>query len=190
MSGNLALGIKPGDFFVTTGGHEIGTLIQFFERIDKEDIPPKYLDLATEFEHAGLVSQVGPDGVMLLEEGGNGQVEVPYHYQNALIMWSTGVIVPKPENRPKIVATARTLKGHKYGWLTYGALTLHHYHVNVPGLKTYINDSREDICSQAVDYAWDQSDEHIFTDNRWPGDVKPSDLAYRLLERGAKPIWP
>lgn len=191
---NIPEHVEIGDFFVTTGGPRIGPIISFFEQIDKEDIPGKYLTAATQFQHAGLVSEIRPatDGddkiVMLLEEGGNGMVETPYHYQNAMILWSTGVLVPS--NRQAVVARARQLKGHKYGWLTYAALTAHHYHINVPGLKGYIASSSDEICSQSVDDAWEYGGNHIFDDGRWPGDVKPSDLAYRLLEAGAKPLWP
>jgi hypothetical protein len=193
---NIPEGILPADFYVVTGGKHIGPVISFFQQLDKQDIPEEYLVRATQFQHAGLVAEVfpgkGDDGstlVTVLEEGGDGMVEVPYHADEAaMIMFSTGILVP--ENRKEIVAKAREQKGHGYGWITYLALILHHYHIYLPGGKWVVEHSRTQICSQSVDYAWDKAGDHIFDDGRWPGDVKPSDLAYRLLAAGARPILP
>lgn len=177
-----------------TGGQHTGPLIAFFEQIDREDIPKGYIERASQFQHAGLVSEVtkptgnGPPIVTLLEEGGKGMIETAYHYQQSMIMWSTDVL--NPINRGMIIGKARSLKGHKYGWLTYAALTAHHYRINVPGLQKYISSTGDEICSQSVDYSWAFGGNHIFDDGRWPGDVKPSDLAYKLLSKGAKPLWP
>jgi hypothetical protein len=192
--GNIPSDVQPGDFYVVPGGLHTGPLIAFFEQLDKEDIPDEFLQQATQFQHAGLVGSVRYEPghrdpiITVLEEEGNGMVEVEYHYWDSTIMWSTGAL--HPVNRDLIVINAKTLEGRGYGWMTYGALTLHHNHINLPGLKKIIELSRTQICSQSVDWAWDVAGNHIFTDKRWPGDVKPSDLAYVLLAAGAFPIYP
>lgn len=185
---NIPKDVQIGDFFVVSGGIHSGPLIEFFEQIDKQDIPDEFLEKATLFQHAGLISDIGKDNVMVLEEEGRGMVEVPYHYEDAIIMFSTWAL--HPANRFEIIQHARSLKGHRYGWLTYAALTAHHYHIWVPGLKRFIDWSGDEICSQSVDDSWTKAGNHIFDDGRWPGDVKPSDLAYKLLSLGAQPIYP
>lgn len=184
---NIPSGVQPGDFYVVPGGHDVGALIGLLEQLDREQIPPAWIDRCTMFQHAGLVASISPV-LTVLEEEGPGMVEVRYHYDTSPILWSTGIL--KPLNREKIVANARSLKGFGYGWATYAYLTAHHYHLPIPGLKNYVATHRTEICSQAVDYAWDLAGDHIFTDKRIPGDVKPSDLAYRLLVEGAHPMWP
>ena len=185
---NIPKDVQIGDFYVVSGGIHTGPLIEFFEQIDKQDIPDEFVMKASLFQHAGLISDIGPYNIMVLEEEGKGMVEQPYHYEDAIIMFSTDAL--HPVNRMKIIQRARSLKGHRYGWLTYAALTAHHWHIWVPGLKQYINWSGDEICSQSVDDSWTWAGNKVFDDERWHGDVKPSDLAYLLLSLGVQPIYP
>lgn len=181
---NVPPGVTPGDFFCVQGGPATGPLIEFLERRDGDS------GLASLFQHAGIVTAVGrgADGmqVTIMEARSRGAVEVPYHYRQHLILWSTGTLAPA--HRDQIVAAARGFQGVGYGWLDYLALTAHHYHLPAPGLKSYIGSTRRLICSQLVDKAWELGGDHIYDDGRWPGYVKPADLAAVLLAKGAKPL--
>jgi hypothetical protein len=93
-------------------------------------------------------------------------------------VWSSGRFELTFEQRAGIVAWCREHPAVDYGWLDYGALTLHRLGMNDPGLKRYIASSGSMICSQYVDAAYNHGgDVHLFTDGRWEGYVTPEMLA-------------
>jgi len=69
-----------------------------------------------------------------------------------------------------------------YSWLDYQAIALHHLHIPAPWLKSYIESSGHQICSQLVDWCADQAGWHLFQDQRWEGYVPPCDL-WRLYRQ-------
>jgi hypothetical protein len=187
---NIPKAVRAGDFFCVQGSSSSGRWIKGAEIID--DASPD----AAEFQHAGIVTKVtwptaGVPNVTILEAEGDGAIETAYHYDGAHIIWSTGAIVPSAVQRPNIVAGALTLKGAKYGYLDYAALGLHHYHVDIPGLRAYIGWSKRLICSQLVDRAYELGDYHLFVKPpRWNGYVKPSDLSQLLINLGVTALGP
>jgi hypothetical protein len=80
------------------------------------------------------------------------------------------------EFRDEVAAAALALKGIPYSWLDYQAIALHHLHVPTPHLKSYIESTGHQICSQLADYAALKGGWHLFDDGRWPGYVPPCDL--------------
>jgi hypothetical protein len=77
-------------------------------------------------------------------------------------------------------AAALKYVGVGYGWLDYGAITLHELHIDVPGLRSFIESMHTMICSQLVDRAALDAGKHLFDDGGWPGYIKPSDLGQLL----------
>lgn len=63
-----------------------------------------------------------------------------------------------------------------YSALDYLALALHRFHIPAPGLRTYIESSGHQICSQLADYCAAKGGWHLFDDGRWPGYVTPAAL--------------
>ena len=100
-------------------------------------------------------------------------------YNPKSLFWSTGIIKPTAEERVSIVATAKKCIGVDYSFLDYFALAAHRFHIWAPYLKRYIGTTKHMICSQAVDYCYNQAGIQLFT-GVWPGYVTPGDL-YQLL---------
>lgn len=96
-------------------------------------------------------------------------------------LWSSGAIQLSTVQRQVIVSNCIGLLGTPYSWLDYAALALHHLHINAPGVRRRIRDSHHLICSQLVDYVYQQAGVMLFTDKRWNGYVMPTDLA-ELIE--------
>lgn len=186
---NIPKTVAVADFFCVQGSSKSGRWIRGAEVIDGANPD------AEEFQHCGMVTKItwpisGPPIVTILEAEGGGAVEVPYHYNGAHIVWSTAIIRLKQSQRSDIAAKAKTLKGAKYGYLDYLALTLHHFKINLPGLRAYIKWSKRLICSQLVDRAYNLGGYELFTDHRWDGDVEPFQMAQLLLDLGATALGP
>jgi hypothetical protein len=98
-------------------------------------------------------------------------------------LWSSGLIALTGVQRAGIVAWALAHQDTRYGFLDYGALVLHALRIPAPGLREYIDSTHTMICSQFVDSAYEANGEHLFDDGRWPGYVKPGDLAKLLQSR-------
>jgi hypothetical protein len=126
-----------------------------------------------DFEHAYVVTEVDADGTVWIVEAMPGGA---HHVRQ----WHTvnRHLVCPDEYRAGVVATALRQAERKvpYSDLDYGALALHRFHVPAPGLRTYIESSGHQICSQLADYCAAKSGWHLFDDGRWPGYVTPGAL--------------
>lgn len=80
-------------------------------------------------------------------------------------------------------------KGVPYSFLTYLALSLHHWHVPFPRLKKIVGSKKHMICSQLADEVLRRVGHHVFTDGRWEQNVTPGALYYatdpRVIKSGS-----
>jgi hypothetical protein len=133
------------------------------------------------FDHAVICTRVRRDGtVYIVEAMPRGARENVWHYDDHDHLWSTGLV----KTSAKAGKAALAYVGAPYSWLDYAALSAHALHLWVPGLKRYIRSAKHLLCSQLVDRAERDAGVHLFTDRRWPGFVRPSDLAELILEVG------
>lgn len=87
----------------------------------------------------------------------------------------------------RVFTDARGGRGIGYSFLSYPALAAVQWHVPIPHLKAYIGHSGRLICSQLVDRGLHLVGFRVFDDGRWPLDVTPGDLYYRLDPRVIQP---
>lgn len=161
---------QPGDFVVIQTGSIVTIPIEIGELLSGGGF--------SQFNHAAICSRIRADGtVMIVEAEPQGAVEVPWHYDGCEHLWSTGRV----PTSPAAGAAALGLLGVSYGWLDYAAIALHAWHIPFPGLRGFIAHGHTLICSQLVDAAELLAGVHLFHDGRWPGYVRPSDLADLIL---------
>lgn len=160
--------VRPGDFGLVriTGAVGFGIrLAQFLNGDGFED-----------YEHALLY--LGHGQILEAEPGGARIVDVS-EYDGRTVLWSHWPLTDA--QRAGIVATGRTLVGTPYSFLDYASLALLHFHVRPRFVVDYVRDSGHQICSQLIDFCYMKNGVHLFTDDRFPGDVTPGDLRTRLF---------
>jgi hypothetical protein len=169
--------VKIGDFCVVPISGYVGWLISVGEWANGSGFH--------DYDHAEIY--VGnPEGFVPLKYGYTlgaypggarlvGLTSEPVKVQNSL--WSSGYFELTDGSRTEIVEKGLSLIGVPYSSLDYFALAAHHLHLPVPFIKSYIASTKHLICSQLVDYVYEQCGIHLFKDNRWPGYVTPADLA-------------
>lgn len=90
--------------------------------------------------------------------------------------------------RDRVDAAGRALAGTPYSFLDYLSIALLHYGIRPAWLLRHVETSRHMICSQLVDTAYAAAGVHLFTDDRFPGDVTPGDLdRYRQAHLEGRP---
>jgi hypothetical protein len=115
---------------------------------------------------AGLIVEAEPGGARI----GNAD-------EYSAIHWCYGIAkLATPDQLQAVADAARKYAGVPYSFLDYAELAAHRLHIPVPGLKTFIGDSKHLICSQLCDQAEQDAGIHLFKDGRWPGFVTPADL--------------
>lgn len=131
-----------------------------------------------DWEHAFVYL---PNGLIIEAEPG-GAVIRPLHY--GTVYWCTGIykLLPPTTNTTEISHVAESLRGTPYSFLDYAYLAAHRFRLPVPGLKHEIATDGHMICSQLADEFCLRLGAHVFTDNRWPGDVTPASLYNRDLQ--------
>lgn len=195
---------EPGDFAAVRTGGDIGLAIRIGQWLNGGGF--------RDYEHALVcvgppltVGSIIPDpmqGAMSGIQGRTvkeGEVWIPvleaqpggsrvrYRRVEDTDLWSTGIIDITPEQRSKVPSLVSGFTGITYSSLVYFALALHRLHVNTSALQNYINEHRQDICSQLVDQFELALGVHLFVDPpRWPGDVDPEDLANLLISERYK----
>jgi len=139
------------------------------------------------FDHAVICSRVLRDGtVYIVEAMRGGARENVWHYDDHDHLWSTGLV----KTSTKAGNAALAYIDRPYNWLDYAAIAAHASHLSVPGLRRYVASTEHLIGSQLVDQAELDADIHLFDDGRWPGYVRPSDLADLILKVGDLPRAP
>lgn len=179
--------IRPGDFaVVNTGTKYVTAGIRLAEyAADLADFHPD--KRVSDWDHAVMCTRIGVQGTVYIAEAQpGGAVEVPWHYDARPHLWSSGIIdMPEAAGAQAIRYTQPGFWGKAgvpYSAADYLAIAAHSLHVPVPGLQEFIKTSGHMICSQLCDRAANQAGKHLFTDDRWDGFVKPSDLGLLLVQ--------
>lgn len=183
--------IKPGMFGLAVIGGNVGKLIKLGQRVvDGKDY---------NFTHAFLV--VDENRVIEAEPGGAVFAPVSKYESRDDVLFSDLPIqlaVKEAEAswakvgysfamddaagayeailRRRISLFGQECEGVPYSYLDYFALALERFNVHIKAVQNRV--AREDrmICSQLVDWAYDQVGIHLFNDGRLPQDVTPGDL--------------
>ena len=170
---------EPGDFCCVPVSGAVGFGIQAGQWLDGDKFQP--------YDHTevyvGQPDREGPFGYTVSTyPNGHGRRRLPcLPAQVPGSLWSSGLYDLTDVQRAAVVSWAGVHEDTGYSFADYGALFLRMMHVPAPGLGGYIRSTGHMICSQFVDAAWEAAGVHLFDDKRWPGYVKPGDLA-RLLQ--------
>lgn len=175
----------PGDFCCVPISGRVGWGIQLGQWLDGDKWQP--------YDHAeifvGQADQAGPYGYTVSaypdngKDGRTGRRPLPCPpAQLPGSLWSSGIITLTDAERSAITGWAMEHQGVGYSFLDYAALTAHGAHLDLPWLQSFIASSKRMICSQFVDADYATAGVHLFQDGRWPGFVKPADLAQLLQE--------
>lgn len=156
---------RPGDIGLTQIAGWTGRAVRLGQWLNGDGL--------ADFEHAYVVTDPDAAGRTMIVEAmpGGAQHVRQWHTVNRFL------ICPD-EYRAGVVATALRQAERKvpYSALDYAALALHRFHVPAPGLRTYIESSGHQICSQLADYCAAKGGWHLFKDGRWSGFVTPGAL--------------
>jgi cell wall-associated NlpC family hydrolase len=175
VQGNPLTIANPGDIGVTSISGDVGKLISIGEWLngDKDD----------KYDHAFIY--IGNGQVVEAEPGKQGAWigNVSNYMDGRPLAFSTGKLDVDPVVSQKVVSESIKLVGTPYSFLDYFSIAAHRFHLPIPGLKKYISSHHHMICSQLVDYVYQQAGYQLFTDGRWNGYVTPADIAVRI---GAK----
>jgi hypothetical protein len=133
------------------------------------------------YQHAVLC--VG-DGELIQAEPGGATIVPVSSYDGTNIIWSTWPDeILTPEVRDSVARHGRMLKGVGYSGLDYGAIALHRFGINAPGLREFIASTGHFMCSALVDWGITQglkekslTVKNVFNDGRWEGYVTPLGL--------------
>ena len=162
---------RPGDFAVVDTGRRASRRVRLARALSRGGF--------TMFDHAVICSRVRRDGtVYIVEAMPSGARENVWHYDDHDHLWSTGVV----KTSTKAGKAALAYVGAPHSWLDYAAVSAHAWHVLVPGLKHYVASAKHLICGQLVDRAERDAGVHLFADRRWPGYVRPADLAELIFK--------
>jgi hypothetical protein len=169
---------QPGDFAVINTVNETADIVQLLEMLGGGGF--------SEWNHAVVCVRVDPDGMVWIAEAEpGGAVDVPWHYNGVPYRWSTGIIPASPAVADAAVKYCCPgpwgSHGVPYSFLDYAAIAAHAWHVPAPGLRAYISATGHQICSQLVDRCFQDAGLHLYSDNRWNGFVRPSDLGDLLV---------
>lgn len=172
--------VLPGDFCAVPVGGPVGPLISFASWLDNLG---QHDDDLQKYEHAeiyvGDPSGQYPNGLTCSAYPDRQGIKVldcpPEQLPGAI--WSSGVIPLTDAQRAGIVGWCYDHANVTYSALDYFALTLHRFGLSTTWLRNRIGSSKQYICSQFVDAAYLANGIHLFDDGRWPGYVKPVDLA-------------
>jgi hypothetical protein len=170
---------RPGDFACVPVSGPVGVAITIGQYLDGDRF--QFYD-HTEV-YVGQPDADGPHGYTVSTyPAGPGRRALPCAATELPgSLWSSGLIPLTPAQRSGICAWALAHQDTRYSFADYGALFLHMLHVPAPGLEHFIRSTGHQICSQFVDAGYAANGVHLFSDDRWPGYVKPGDLS-RLLQ--------
>jgi hypothetical protein len=161
---------RPGDFAVVDTGERTSRLIRLGKVLSRGGF--------TMFDHAVICSRVRRDGtVYIVEATPGGAKENVWHYDDHDHLWSTGLV----KTSAKAGKAALAYVGTPFTWRDYVAMAAHAWHLWVPGHRHYVASTRHLMSSQLIDRAEFDAGVHLFADRRWPGYVRPSDLAELIL---------
>lgn len=162
------IAVLPGDFGLV--GHN--SLASPFIRLAQL----LYGD-ASEYSHAFIVTDGLLGDIIEAQAGGIQSANLSKYPADRLIFSHFKL---STRERKLIVNTALGLVGTPYGFSDYVALALHHW--GFDWMDKRVKTNKRMICSQMVDYCYQQAGVHLFNDNRLPGYVPPGDLVSTILQ--------
>lgn len=171
---------NPGDFFVVSIPGFIGWLIRLGQWLAGGGW--------SDYQHAGIY--VG-DGLVVEAEPGGARLARLEEYDGHAISWSTAAIRLTDAQRTSITGAAYRLARDvvPYSALDYFAIAAHRFRLPVPFLRRYIASTHHMICSQLVDWCWQQGGVNLFP-GRWDGYVMPADLGSLITDLIGKRLAP
>jgi hypothetical protein len=142
-----------------------------------------------QWEHAfvslggGLIAQAQPGGAVVAELS-----------SHPVVYWCERIGYHLTPDLQAVASAARRYTqpgpwgphGVPYSFLDYDALALHHLGIPAPFLQSYIKSTMHQICSQLCSQSVDDTGSHLFSDDRWAGDVMPADIYNRDI--GLPPV--
>lgn len=164
----------PGDFGLVSIPGAAGWLVRIGQWLNGDGFTTyehAFLVLAKPNERNGLLIEAEPGGARCAPWPGN--------YANQDVTYSSWELTSA--QRLAIYDAARRLEGTPYSWLDYLSLALVRLRIRPHWLQRYVANTGHMICSQLVDYCYQQAGVQLFDDGRLPGDVTPGDLA-RVLK--------
>lgn len=172
--------LLPGDFGLVRTHGDVSRLIGAAEFLDElaQGRGWTRASRSSLYRHAFLVERVEGTTVHAIEARPSGAGKATYRLDDPTIKWSAGHFQLTDAQRQAIVAWAVEHIGDRYSYRAYLRQAAVRLHVPfAPALLArQIEQDREELCSQYVDCGWQAGNAHLFTDNRAPYDVAPSDL--------------
>jgi hypothetical protein len=169
---------QPGDFGLTKIPGAAGKLIDLGETLNGDGF--------STWSHAFIVVSCPPDTVQIVEaEPGGARWVADSKYAD--VVYSSWDLTD--DQRQKIVAAAYGAIGRPYSAADYFAIAAHRLHLPLPGLRSYVQASGHQICSQLVDWCYQQAGVQLFNDGRWNGYVTPQGLNH-VRTGGCGPACP
>lgn len=159
---------NPGDIGLVKIPGAGGKLIRALQYLNGDG----YRDL----EHAFVM--ISGDTLIEAMPGGARSKPLTWYEPWDKILW----LKCPDEYRSAVATAARRYLDVPYSFADYASIAAHRLHIPAPHLRRYIADSGHMICSQLADQAAMDGGWHLFSDQRWPGDVTPGDLT-ELAER-------
>lgn len=159
---------RPGDIGLTQISGGGGAAIRLGQWLNGDGF--------ADYEHAFVVTDVNPDGLVRIAEAMPGGAQhVANRHDPARTRW---LICPE-RHREAVAGAAFGFANRRvpYSVADYVAIAAHRFHLPAQHLiKRYVQSSGHLICSQLADRAAEQGGWHLFDDGRWDGDVTPGDL--------------
>lgn len=168
---------QPGDIGLTSITGPVGKLIKVGQWLNGDGFGP--------YQHAFIVL---PGDRLIEAEPGGATVSPLSEYDDRPVVYLSPQGLT-PAQRKAICDCALKYQGVPYSFADYAALAAHRFHLPVPGLRSYVESSKHQICSELVDRAYLDAGIHLFHDGRWPGYVTPMAL-YALLSPASDDVLP
>lgn len=132
------------------------------------------------YRHTGVVSEQG-ERPRLVQAMPGGAEEVDINAGR----WTGEYVYLRPTYAPgqgdEIADAAQSFIGTPYDFLTYGAIPAYRRGVRTERIKQIISGTDTMMCSRLLDAACAQGRWHLFSDERLPGDVTPSEAFRRVV---------
>lgn len=156
---------QPGDFGLVSIPGGVGFLIRLGQWLNGNGFK--------NYEHAFVYLD---DGTILEAMPGGAIISDPDKYRDSVPSVRVSTVPLTAQQRIDIVKYTRELVGVPYSFLDYFVIAAKRFHLPIPFLTTRVVKSGHMICSQIVDYVYNKSGAHLFTDGRLPNLVDPLEL--------------
>ena len=124
------------------------------------------------YEHSFIVTDADRLWGFEAQPGGAHFFDIKEKYGDEEIVWIRPANLTA-QQQADLVKQAEILKGTPYSFMDYTALLSHRLHLPLPGLRTYVNSSNHDICSQIIGLMYQRIKVPLFG-GKWPGYVTPA----------------